>query len=124
MLSFIYKIRFWLAINHARKIKLKLKLAEIRHANDPVKKPISSSKLLLWFIMVDFLTIQVFCMWFMVKYPDYADIGSLIGIALAIIGQVGALLGYYKKSTAENTSGGIVHDAALQQNTYTDNAVG
>lgn len=115
------------AQEHANKMRIKREIESIYHAYDKPKKKISSGKIFLGLVLGDFLLIQLFCMWFMYKYPEYGDLGALIGIAIAILGQLGALIGYFKKSTAENTVGGIVYDSALQRNnddSFDEEAVG
>lgn len=116
-MSFIQKIQIALAKRHAQRVSFKSELNQIYHSNDVPKNKItiSSSKLFLGFVLVDFLAIQIFSMWYMYTYPEYSDFGSFIGIAVGIIGQVGVILGYFKKSSVENTVGGIVYDAAMQQ---------
>ena len=121
-LSFLFKQELKLAQFHADRMKMKQELASIRHANDPEKKKIANSKIVLWFVLGDFLCVQLFCMWFMKTYPEYGDLGAFI--ALAILGQVGTILGYYKKSSTENTVGGIVYDSAMIQLNSSDDAVG
>lgn len=111
MKQLLYKI----AEHHAETMRCLKEIKNIYHSNDSDKKKISSSKLFLGFVLGDFLLIQFFCMYFMYAYPEYSDLGSFIGIAVAIVGQVGVVLGYFKKSTAENTVGGIVYDSAIQQ---------
>ncbi len=123
MTDIIYRFKLWRAKSHAQNVKQRQKLSSIYHSNDIDKKKISSSKLFLGFILGDFLLIQIFCMFFMFKYPEYSDIGSFIGIAIAVLGQVGAVLGYFKKSTTENTVGGIIYETAIQQ-MNTDESVG
>ncbi len=112
------------AKKHASSVKRKQEILKVYHSNDEPKKKIPTSKIVLGFSMIDFYVIQTFCMWYMVKYPEYSDFSSLIGIAAAILGQLGAIISYYRKSTAENTSGGIVYDSVLQQTNNTDNTVG
>ena len=119
-----YKKRYQRAEQHAKLVKQRQELKELYHSNDLEKKKPSSSKLFLGFVLGDFLLIQFFCMYFMYAYPEYSDLGSFIGIAVAIIGQVGVILGYFKKSTAENTVGGIVYETTIQNQTADEDAVG
>lgn len=115
MLEKYYEFKLKLAYRHSESVRKRREIIALYHSNDKDKKHISSSKLFLGFALGDFLIVQFFCMWFMYAYPEYSDLGSLIGIAVAILGQVGVVLGYFKKSTAENTVGGIVYDSAMQQ---------
>lgn len=103
------------ARKHAEKVRFKQEIKAIYHQYDMPKKKKTSSKVFLGLILGDFLMIEIFCMWFMATYPEYGDIGAFIGIAVAMIGQVGAVIGYFRKSTAENTVGGIVYDSAMKE---------
>ena len=116
-MSILSQIQLSFAKRHAQRVSYRKQLSQIYHSNDEPKNKtlISSSKLFLGFVLVDFLVIQIFSMWYMYTYPEYSDFGSFIGIAVGIIGQVGVILGYFKKSSVENTVGGIVYDTAMQQ---------
>lgn len=105
------------AEQHAEAVRRKNEIKQVFHSNDIPKKKIPTSKIGLGFVIMDFLAIQVFCMWYMVAYPENSDLGAFIGIAIAILGQVRALVSYNKKSTAENSVGGIVYESTLHQST-------
>ncbi len=116
MLKHLFRLRLKRAQLHAELIKQRQEISSIYHSNDKPKDKIAFGKLLLSFVLIDFALIELFCMFFMVKYPEYSDMGSFIGIAIAIIGQVRALVSYNKKATAENTVGGIVYDSVINDN--------
>lgn len=117
-----YIVQMKKARRHAEKVKQRQELSALYHANDKKREKIPTSKLALGFAMIDFVVIQAFCMWYMYAYPEYGDLGAFIGIAVAILGQVGALISYYKKSTAENSEGGIVFETTMNQ--INDDSVG
>jgi len=56
------------------------------------------------------LEIIIFCEYMMVKTGDLSSLYAMIGVASALIP---LCLGYYFKSKAENTAGGITYDMAM-----------
>ena len=109
-----YELKRLLAIRHAKKVKQRQILHDIRHKNDKKKKPIAFSKLAFIIIFLDCLLIQLFSMWIMVYLADASNLGALIGIAVALIGEVGTCVSYNRKSMVENSSGGIVYESYIQ----------
>lgn len=104
------------AKRHAEKVKQKQEIYEIKHSNDKGKKKIAYGKMLVGFVFLDCLAIQVFIMMLLWRYPDTSQIGSLVGLIGTLLGQGGSYAVYAKKSTAENTTGGIVFETALRNN--------
>lgn len=104
-------------LSRERKLKLKAERNKFR------KKP-STSKILL--VAVIFICVEViaFCEYAYLINPDPSELGSVIG---AIVSAVSLILGYFWKSKAENTSGGIVFESAMAEiNNFNndENAVG
>ena len=98
---------------HAEQVRRKQELYEIRHKYDKPKKKLEFGKVGLILILLDCLIIQGFSMWIMVYLADVSNLSALIGIAIALIGEVGALVSYNRKSQAENTVGGIVYESFM-----------
>ena len=70
----------------------------------------STSKLILLVAFLLCLEIIIFCEYMMVKTGDLSSLYAMIGVASALIP---LCLGYYFKSKAENTAGGITYDMAM-----------
>ena len=70
----------------------------------------STSKLILLVAFLLCLEIIIFCEYMMIKTGDLSSLYSMIGVASALIP---LCLGYYFKSKAENTTGGITYDMAM-----------
>lgn len=110
-----YEFRLLRAKRHADKVKQDQIVHEVRHRNDydSGKKKMQSSKLGLWLLFLDAFFIQVFCMWLIAKYASEMNVSTLIGSLIGLIGtifvQAMGYQSYAKKSTAENTVGGIVY---------------
>lgn len=84
--------------------------AEKNKYNKKFKMP-STSKIILFGVILLCLEIVIFCEYTMYKYADMSAMYVLIGIPAALIPIV---WGYYSKSKAENTRGGIVYETAMQ----------
>lgn len=106
---------------HKERLRL---LKEERDKGKPTKKPTSTSKVILWAVSIMCLEIIIFCEYIMVALQDTSAMYVLIGVPVSLIPVV---LGYYYKSKAENTVGGITYETAMAQMTEqnnTDNSVG
>lgn len=86
-------------------------------------KKFSTSKVALFIVFVLCIQIILFCEFMMFTTKDISAMYVLIGVPASLISVV---LGYYHKSAAENTVGGIVYDSAMLQygNESIDNAEG
>lgn len=73
------------------------------------KKP-STSKILLVMVILICVEVLAFCEYAYLTNPEPGTLGSVIGSIATI---VSLLLGYFWKSKAENTSGGIVFESAM-----------
>lgn len=87
----------------------KLLREERKKSRTKIKLP-STSKLILLVAFLLCLEIIIFCEYMMVKTGDPSSLYSMIGVASALIP---LCLGYYFKSKAENTAGGITYDMAM-----------
>lgn len=82
---------------------------ERKKSRTKIKLP-STSKLILLVAFLLCLEIIIFCEYMMVKTGDLSSLYAMIGVASALIP---LCLGYYFKSKAENTAGGITYDMAM-----------
>ena len=80
-----------------------------------------TSKLVLLVVFVLSIQIIAFVEFVMLKYGDFSAAYALIGIPVTI---VPTILGYYHKSKAENTEGGIIYEKAMMQAEDDDESVG
>ncbi len=92
--------------------KRKAELKEERKKGKPKKKTFSMSKIVLLGIILLCVEIVIFCEYAMLKLMDTSSMYVLIGIPVAL---APIIWGYYSKSKAENTSGGIVYETAMAQ---------
>lgn len=86
------------------------------------RRKIANSKLLIWFLFINCTIIEIFTGWVTVKEiylasqgilnPDLSPLLALIG---AVVTEVVGFAIYSLKSTKENTTGGIVYEATMQQ---------
>lgn len=91
------------AENESYERKQLLKAEKDKYKN---KKLPSTSKLLLWVVVILCLEIIIFSEYAMIRLQDMSALYTLIGVPVTLIPTV---LGYYYKSLKENTSGGIVY---------------
>ncbi|MBQ9011840.1 MAG: hypothetical protein IJ093_04245 [Bacilli bacterium] len=82
----------------------------------------ATSKLVLWFMLILLLAIVIFTGYVTIKMMTIiATIGGamdftpLVALISAMIGQVIITLGYFAKSTKENSEGGVTYLAAQHQ---------
>ena len=87
----------------------------------------SWSKLFLAFLLINFTILEVFIGWVTIRSFDLAfqtisspDFTPLITLISAVVGETISYGIYCAKSKAENTSGGVVHDIAVQENSMDD----
>lgn len=111
----------------------KARLQKLKQERDKFKTKLnitlpSTSKLILLVVSLLCLEIVIFCEWVMVSLQDTSAMYVLIGIPASLIPIV---LGYYSKSKAENTIGGIKYDSVMSEKnqfstslSFDDSAVG
>ena len=97
-------------INCSKERKRKLKEEEKKY-KAKLRLP-STSKLILIGAVLLCLEIVIFCEYTMITIGDTSAMYVLIGIPATLIP---IIWGYYSKSKAENTQGGIVYDMAMMQ---------
>lgn len=87
----------------------------IRNIRNKRKKPhklnLSYSKFVLLGMIIMCFQIVLFCEYAIITLADASAMYALIGIPVAL---APIIWGYYSKSKAENTSGGIVYDMAMR----------
>jgi hypothetical protein len=93
----------------------KQKLKEEKNKHKVKFKLPSTSKLVLFGAILLCLEIIIFCQYAMIALSDTSAMYVLIGIPATL---VPVILGYYNKSKAENTSGGIVFETTMMQNKH------
>jgi hypothetical protein len=96
--------------NESRERKRKLK--EEKKKYSPKLKLPSTSKLILLGAVLLCLQIVIFCEYVMIEFGDTSAMYVLVGIPATLIP---IIWGYYSKSKAENTKGGITYDMAMMQ---------
>lgn len=111
------RLRRLKTINRSKERKHKLKEEE-RKYKTKLRLP-STSKLILIGAVLLCLEIVIFCEYTMIKLGDTSAMYVLIGIPATLIP---VIWGYYSKSKAENTVGGIVYDTAMMQLNHTNGA--
>ena len=88
------------------------KLKEEKQKGKPRRKLLSTSKLILLGMILLCVQIVIFCEYAMMTLYDASSLYVLIGIPAAL---APIIWGYYSKSKAENTVGGIVYDTAMAE---------
>lgn len=88
------------------------KLKEEKRKGKSKRRPPSTSKLILLGMILLCVQIVIFCEYAMMTLYDASSLYVLIGIPAAL---APIIWGYYSKSKAENTVGGIVYDTAMAE---------
>lgn len=94
--------------NDSRERKRKLREEKMKYF-PKIKKP-STSKLFLWVTLFLFIEIIFFCEYLAIKTLDTSPLVTLIGTIAGIFSMFHT---YSKKSTVENSSGGIIFETAM-----------
>lgn len=85
----------------------------------------STSKIVLIVAALLCVEILIFCQWMIVKTGDTNSLYAMVGVIMSLASIV---LGYFVKSTKQNTVGGITYETAManmkQIEASTDEAVG
>lgn len=116
-------LRYKRKLEKAKKdVELRKIQCEIRKLNKKYHHNISipTAKLFAGFLFVNFTILEGYSMWVMVYLSDLSSLPTLIS---TVIGQIITYWIYSKKSTTENSVGGITYDIAMQnlQNQLTNN---
>lgn len=88
----------------------KQKLKEEKNKNKKKFKFPSTSKLVLFAVILINFQIVLFVEAAMMKWGNFTACVALVGIPASL---VPTIWGYYSKAKAENTAGGIVYDTAM-----------
>lgn len=97
--------------DNKNKERLRALKVEKRKLRPKFKLP-STSKLVLFCSILICFEIVVFCEYTIIKLQDTSALYALIGIPATLIP---IIWGYYSKSKAENTAGGIVYETAMRE---------
>lgn len=100
------------AIEHAKHVKQRKELSELRHSNDTPKEKLSFSKIAFIFMITNCVIIEIYSLFTMFFFEDLSSLPALIA---AVVGECITLCGYYIKSGKENTVGGIVYESAMKK---------
>ena len=110
-----------LRIKHENESKARLRKLKAERAKGRQKKSrsISNSKLVLWA-----MDILVFCIaiWFMYESHRLCDLSQAYALLGIVASLAPVIFGYYSKSKAENTEGGIVYETAMKEQEITSNS--
>ena len=108
-------------IKHENESKTRMrKLKAERAKGQPRKsKKISNSKLVLWAMVA-----LVFCIaiWFMYESHRLCDLSQAYALLGIVASLAPVIFGYYSKSKAENTSGGIIYETAMKEQSSTNDS--
>lgn len=96
---------------NASKERIRL-LKEEKNKGKVKRKLPSTSKLILLGVILLCVQIVFFCEYAMLTLYDASSMYVLIGIPAAL---APIIWGYYSKSKAENTQGGIIYESAMEQ---------
>ena len=110
-----------LRIKHENESKALLRKLKAERAKGRQKKSrsISNSKLVLWAMVI-----LVFCIaiWFMYESHRLCDLSQAYALLGIVASLAPVIFGYYSKSKAENTEGGIVYETAMKEQEITSNS--
>lgn len=110
-----------LRIKHENESKARLRKLKAERAKGRQKKfrSISNSKLVLWAMVI-----LVFCIaiWFMYESHRLCDLSQAYALLGIVASLAPVIFGYYSKSKAENTEGGIVYETAMKEQEITINS--
>lgn len=106
-------------------IERKRKLREERMKYWPKFVLPSTSKIVLIVAALLCVEILIFCQWMIVKTGDTNSLYAMVGVIMSLASVV---LGYFVKSTKQNTVGGITYETAManmkQDEVSSEEAVG
>ena len=85
---------------------------ELKAEKNRLKKQPTTSKLLLVAVVILCVEIVIFSQYVMIKFQDLTALYTLIGVPVSL---VPVALGYFYKSSKENSVNGIVYETAIRQ---------
>lgn len=98
--------------NVSKERKGLLQVEKEKYKSSKNQRPLSTSKILLWVVVLICIEIILFSEYAMIRFNDMSTLYTLIGVPVTLIPTV---LGYYYKSAKENTVGGIVYESFLNE---------
>lgn len=103
-----------LRIKHENESKARLRKLKAERSKGRQKKSrsISNSKLVLWAMVILVFGIAIWFMYESHRLCDLSQAYALLGIVASL---APVIFGYYSKSRAENTEGGIVYETAMKE---------
>lgn len=103
-----------LRIKHENESKARLRKLRAEKAKGQQKKSrnIPTSKLVLWAMVILVFGIAIWFMYESHRLCDLSQAYALLGIVASL---APVIFGYYSKSRAENTEGGIVYETAMKE---------
>lgn len=103
-----------LRIKHENESKARLRKLRAEKAKGRQKKSrnIPTSKLVLWAMVILVFGIAIWFMYESHRLCDLSQAYALLGIVASL---APVIFGYYSKSRAENTEGGIVYETAMKE---------
>ena len=103
-----------LRIKHENESKARLRKLRAEKAKGRQKKTrnIPTSKLVLWAMVILVFGIAIWFMYESHRLCDLSQAYALLGIVASL---APVIFGYYSKSRAENTEGGIVYETAMKE---------
>ena len=105
-------------IKHENESKARMRKLKAERAKGQQRKSkkISNSKLVLWAMVA-----LVFCIaiWFMYESHRLCDLSQAYALLGIVASLAPVIFGYYSKSKAENTSGGIIYETAMKEQSST-----
>ena len=103
-----------LRIKHENESKARLRKLRAEKAKGRQKKSrnIPTSKLVLWAMVILVFGIAIWFMYESHRFCDLSQAYALLGIVASL---APVIFGYYSKSRAENTEGGIVYETAMKE---------
>lgn len=106
-------------LENESKARLRKLKAERAKGRQKKSRSISNSKLVLWAMVI-----LVFCIaiWFMYESHRLCDLSQAYALLGIVASLAPVIFGYYSKSKAENTEGGIVYETAMKEQEITSNS--
>lgn len=103
-----------LRIKHENESKARLRKLRAEKSKGRQKKSrnIPTSKLVLWAMVILVFGIAIWFMYESHRLCDLSQAYALLGIVASL---APVIFGYYSKSRAENTEGGIVYETAMKE---------
>ena len=121
----LYALRQWRLKQQEALLLQSQALAELQNRVWDLKasrrKRLSTSKIVLWFMLILLLAIVIFTGYITISMLGLAavigvmDFTPLVALISAMVGQVIITLGYFVKSTKENTEHGLTYELAIRQ---------